>query len=48
VEPDGREFFYHETKPGDPHLVAAITTAPAPAVTGRKRLFAAALRRASW
>jgi Tol biopolymer transport system component len=37
---DGRELFYRETRSGDPYLVAAgISTGPAIAVTGRKRLF---------
>jgi eukaryotic-like serine/threonine-protein kinase len=38
--PDGRELYYRETKQDNPYLVAAsIATAPALAVTGRKRLF---------
>ncbi|HUF36098.1 MAG TPA: hypothetical protein VMN37_09120, partial [Gemmatimonadales bacterium] len=38
--PDGRELFYRETKPTDPHLIAArIATSPALAVAGRTRLF---------
>jgi serine/threonine protein kinase len=38
--PNGRELFYRETTPTDPHLVAVgIATTPELAVTGRKRLF---------
>jgi serine/threonine-protein kinase len=38
--PNARELFYRETGQEDPHLVAAgISTAPALAVIGRKRLF---------